>query len=93
MSTKTTETTIETTDLVCECCAVALVNDDTSGCAWACMNNHVEKLGRYAEYPETARVVYLDWEGPTFHGSFVCAGCGENDPRGYAGRVEITTQP
>lgn len=87
MSTKTAENA--TIALVCECCAIALVNDDTSGCAGNCTGSHVEKLGRYPDHPDTARVVFLDTEGPTHHGAFTCAGCGESDPRGYAGRVEI----
>ena len=87
MSTKTAETT--TIALVCECCAVALVNDDTSGCAGNCPDQHVEKLGRYPGHPNTARVVYIDHDGPTHHGPFECAGCGQYSPGDYAGRVEI----
>lgn len=74
-------TAIQRLGLSCQCCALLILNDDTSGCESNCGDGHVNRLAQYGTEPGST--IAIDPE-PEHAGVFRCVGCGDED-YGYGG--------
>src|SRR5690625_413528 len=64
----------DTLAFLCECCAIAEVNADTSGCDAYCGSDHVEQLCEYGLEPGE----HITVPGGTVSRVERCLGCGED---------------
>jgi len=64
---------------VCQCCALATVNGDTSGCEAHCGDAHVERLAQYGL--EAGETIVIDDTEVTVLAR--CVGCGDDDMTSY----------